>query len=86
MIGATLLWLTPLFANLPHATLAAIIIAAIVGIIEDTQRAGKIPGISAPNAERAQFWIDRGCLFVTAGDDGSMMLETAQQTLKYLGR
>lgn len=34
VIGATLLWLTPLFANLPHATLAAIIIAAIVGIID----------------------------------------------------
>ena len=60
--------------------------AAIVGIIEATRRAGKIPGISAPNAERAQFWIDRGCLFVTAGDDGSMMLETAQQTLIDLGR
>ena len=34
VIASTLLWLTPLFANLPHATLAAIIIAAIVGIID----------------------------------------------------
>ena len=34
VIGATLLWLTPLFENLPHATLAAIIIGAIVGIID----------------------------------------------------
>ena len=34
VIGATLLWFTPLFENLPHATLAAIIIAAIVGIID----------------------------------------------------
>ncbi|MCY3819625.1 MAG: sulfate permease [Gammaproteobacteria bacterium] len=34
VIAATLLWMTPLFANLPHATLAAIIIVAIVGIID----------------------------------------------------
>ena len=34
VIIVTLLWLTPLFENLPHATLAAIIIASIVGIID----------------------------------------------------
>ena len=34
VIVVTLLWLTPLFANLPHATLAAIIIASIAGIID----------------------------------------------------
>ncbi len=34
VIVVTLLWLTPLFENLPHATLAAIIIASIVGIID----------------------------------------------------
>ena len=34
VIVVTLLWLTPLFENLPHATLAAIIIASIAGIID----------------------------------------------------
>ena len=34
VIVVTLLWLTPLFEDLPHATLAAIIIASIVGIID----------------------------------------------------
>ena len=34
VIVVTLLWLTPLFEHLPHATLAAIIIASIVGIID----------------------------------------------------
>jgi 4-hydroxy-2-oxoheptanedioate aldolase len=60
--------------------------AAIVGIIEACGRAGKIPGISTPDAARAQHWIDRGGLFLTAGDDGSWMLEGAQRTLRDLGR
>ena len=34
MIVVTLLWLTPLFAHLPHATLSAIIIVSIFGIID----------------------------------------------------
>ena len=33
-IVVTLLWLTPLFADLPHATLAAIVMASVVGLID----------------------------------------------------
>ena len=60
--------------------------AAIIGIIEATQRAGKIPGISAPDSERAKFWIDHGCLFVTAGADVSWMMEGAEEALRDLER
>ncbi len=34
IIVVTLLWLTPLFANLPQATLAAIVITSVVGLID----------------------------------------------------
>ncbi len=33
-IVVTLLWLTPLFAGLPHATLAAIVMASVIGLID----------------------------------------------------
>lgn len=33
-IAATLLWLTPLFAPLPHAALAAIVMASVVGLLD----------------------------------------------------
>ena len=35
-IVVTLLWLTPLFADLPHATLAAIVIVSVVGLVDSS--------------------------------------------------
>ena len=59
---------------------------AILHTIEACRRTGKIPGISTPSAEIAQRWIDEGCLFVTAGDDGSWAVEQAKEQLRTLGR
>ena len=59
---------------------------AILHAIEACRKTGKIPGISTPNAAVAQRWIDEGCLFVTAGDDGSWAVEHAKEQLRALGR
>ena len=60
--------------------------AAIVEVIDACQRAGKIPGISTPNATIARKWIDAGCLFVTVGEDVGWVVEGAEQALRELGR
>ena len=60
--------------------------AAIVEVIDACGRAGKIPGISTPNATIARKWIDAGCLFVTIGEDGGWVTEGAEQALRDLGR
>ena len=59
---------------------------AILHTIEACRKTGKIPGISTPSAAVAQRWIDEGCLFVTAGDDGSWAVEHAKEQLRALGR
>ena len=60
--------------------------AAIESIIEACHKTGKIPGISTGSLDAAQPWLDRGCLFVTLGDDGGWMMAGAQETLRRLGR
>ena len=60
--------------------------STILGIIEACKQAGKIPGIWTPDASGAKYWIDRGCLFVTAGADSAWVLEGAREALRSLGR
>ena len=60
--------------------------AAIIGIIEACRRANKITGIATWALADTQLWIDRGCLFVTAGEDGGWMQSGAEETLRALGR
>lgn len=58
----------------------------ITNIIAECQDVGKIPGIWTGTATDANNWISKGCLFVTAGTDGTWIRKMADQTLKELGR
>ena len=60
--------------------------SAVSKVIESCRLTSKIPGIWTPNAAETQYWIERGCLFVTAGGDAGWMLEGARETLRALGR
>ena len=59
---------------------------AIESIIEACKKTNKIPGISTGSVESAQPWLDRGCLFVTVGEDTGWMLDGAMETLRKIGR
>ena len=59
---------------------------AILSVIEVCRKTGKVSGISTPNPEQCQRWIDHGCLFVTAGADSEWVEDGAKATLCALGR
>ena len=60
---------------------------AIEHIINVCKETNKIPGISCgpPNFSTDQ-WIEKGCLFVTAGNDQMWMIDGAKNTIKELQR
>ena len=60
--------------------------SAIMEVIEACRKTNKVPGIWTPDTSEAQRWIDRGCLFVTAGQDARWVLEGAHEQLRQLGR
>ena len=59
---------------------------AILSVIETCSKTGKVSGISTPNPEQCQRWIDHGCLFITAGADSEWVEDGAKATLRALGR
>jgi len=58
--------------------------AAILRVLEACRKTNKIPGIAA--GEDAQRRIEKGFLFVTAGEDAGFVLSGARGTLRKLGR
>ena len=59
---------------------------AIIQVVEACRQANKISGISTGSAAAAQPWIDRGCRFVTVGEDAEWMLDGARETWQQFGR
>ncbi len=60
--------------------------AAILNVVEACRKTGKISGISTGSVADTQFWIERGCRFITAGEDAEWMIDGATKTLQRLGR
>ena len=60
--------------------------AAIQHVLDACKRTGKIPGISTGSVADAQPWLDRGCLFVTIGEDTGWMLDGARHALETVVR
>jgi 4-hydroxy-2-oxoheptanedioate aldolase len=60
--------------------------AAILKVVAACRKTNKISGISTGSAADAQFWIEQGCRFVTAGEDAEWMTDGAKKTLQQLGR
>ena len=60
--------------------------AALMEILDACRKTGKISGLPTFDVEGTQRWIERGCLFVTAGTDRGFMLSAAEETLRRLGR
>ena len=60
--------------------------AAIQEIVDACKKNNKVPGVSMGSAAAAKPWIERGCLFVTAGGDDGWVIDGATETLRQLGR
>jgi len=58
----------------------------ILKVISASMEAGKISGISTPSADQAGYWIDEGCLFVTAGSDSEWVVDKGNEVLRALQR
>lgn len=59
---------------------------AIQSIVDVCKKTGKVPGISTAALSDSRLWLDRGCLFVTVGNDVEWLGDGAQETLRQLGR
>jgi 4-hydroxy-2-oxoheptanedioate aldolase len=58
--------------------------AAVLKVLAACRKTNKIPGIWG--GDSAQFWLERGFLFVAAGSDAGFMLSGAGETLNKLRR
>ena len=60
--------------------------AAIERVIEVCHQTNKVPGISVGDAATAKYWVDRGCLFTTCGEDTGWVIDGARAALSLFGR
>jgi 2-keto-3-deoxy-L-rhamnonate aldolase RhmA len=59
---------------------------AILRVLDACHKTGKIPGIYTPNATAARRRIEQGFQFVTAADDGGLLIAGAREVLRQLER
>jgi len=57
---------------------------AILRVLAACRKTGKIPGIYTPNAAVARRRIEQGFQFVTAADDGGLLVVAAQEVVRQL--
>lgn len=64
LVGATLLWCTPLFEHMPLNALGAIVIASVIGLVqyEECKFLWKVPPDTPPPSRRTlTSWHRLGC-------------------------
>jgi 4-hydroxy-2-oxoheptanedioate aldolase len=59
---------------------------AILRVLDACHKTGKIPGIYTPNATVARRRIEQGFQFVTAADDGGLLVAGAREIVRQLAR
>jgi 4-hydroxy-2-oxoheptanedioate aldolase len=57
---------------------------AVLHVLNACRKTGKFPGVYTPNATVARSRLAQGFLFVTVADDGGLIAEGAQATLRQL--